>query len=364
MKLDLKNKPLLNSVLVLVFNFLVIKILGLTPFPEKVFPFINRFFSKLLFRFSSIFTFSIGDIFYLLLLLIALIFVIKIIINLLKRDFKKFRKQLSVLIYTVSVFYFIMYLFWGFNYYKKPIVSYYNSELDTIDELKDLAEYYYLEAVKYRAEIKENERGVFVSKISDTELREELINSKNKLEKYAELNFSGYSEPNLKKSLFSKITAHLGISGYYNPFTNESQYNSINPDTRKIVAMLHETAHQYGFASESEANFVGFLLGINSENPDLLYASNFRAMRSLLNRILWYDPEYVKDFIENKYTYGMKMDREYEIEIDENYSGHSEDIFAMMNDAFLKLNNQEGLQSYGRFVELLVGYNREYSVKK
>jgi hypothetical protein len=31
-----------------------------------------------------------------------------------------------------------------------------------------------------------------------------------------------------------------------------------------------------------------------------------------------------------------------------------------MNEAFLRLNNQEGLQSYGRFVELLVGYHRKY----
>jgi len=57
----------------------------------------------------------------------------------------------------------------------------------------------------------------------------------------------------------------------------------------------------------------------------------------------------------------MKRDRAYEIEIAMKYSGKTEEAFSFMNEAFLKLNNQEGLESYGRFVELLVGYNRMYS---
>ena len=83
-------------------------------------------------------------------------------------------------------------------------------------------------------------------------------------------------------------------------------------------------------------------------------------MRSILNRILWVEPLYVKDYFENKYSEGMKRDRLYELEINAHYGGSAEDAFSLMNEAFLKLNNQEGLESYGKFVELLVGFNRKY----
>lgn len=360
MKLNLFRNPLTRSVLIFLGVVLLIRLLGMTSFPDKIFPSVHGFFSKLLFGFSSAFAFSVGDIFYTLLILFGIFLLFRMIFLLFKRSYQKFRNSLSFAICGVAVLYFILYLFWGFNYFKTPIKDSYQTELDSVEELKFLAENYFSKASAYRLKVHENEKGVFISRLGNDELIVEIQQSVLKLDEYSELSFSGFRQPNLKKSLYSEISTYLGISGYYNPFTNESQYNSVNPDSRKIFAQLHETAHQYGFASESEANFVGFLIGLNSENPDLQYVVNFRAMRSLLNRILWYDPEFVKGFIENKYTAGMKRDREFELELDEKYDNVSDDAFALMNEAFLRLNNQEGLQSYGRFVELLVGYHRKY----
>ena len=134
-------------------------------------------------------------------------------------------------------------------------------------------------------------------------------------------------------------------------------------ETALLFTQLHETAHQFGFAPENEANFIGFLLGKESVHPDLIYISSFRAMRSILNRIFLYDPLFVKDFVENKYSEGMKRDREYEIEISKKYGGPADDVFSLMNEAFLKMNNQEGLESYGRFVDLLIGFHRKYPLE-
>lgn len=364
MNLKLKNKPLTRSILVFALIVVIVRLIGITSFPDKVFPGIQLFFSKILYSISSRFSFSIGDLFYTLLILLAVFFVFVMIFRLIKKDYLKFRKTLATVFYILSGFYLTLYLFWGFNYYRTPIKDSYNVELDTVDELKRLAEFYYSKAMIYRTLVNENERGVFEAKITASELEAEILKSKEKLAAYPEMRFSGYSKPNLKKSTYSKMSSYLGISGYYNPFTNESQYNSISPDSRRLFAKLHETGHQFGFATESEANFAGFLFGAKSENIDLLYAVNFRAMRSLLNRILWYDPEYVKDFIENRYSPGMKRDREFEIEIDAEYNNGSDDAFALMNEAFLRLNNQEGLESYGRFVELLVGFHRKYGVSE
>src|SRR5690606_21437063 len=165
------------------------------------------------------------------------------------------------------------------------------------------------------------------------------------------------TSPNLKASLVSTGFSYLGVSGYFVPFTSEAQYNTNQPDTKLLFTKMHETAHQWGFAAENEANFVGYLLGQESENIELNYVSNYKAMRSILNRILLVDPVYVQVML-FRYSDGMKRDRNYEKEILEKYSGKGDEAFSFMNEAFLRLNNQEGLESYGRFVELLVGFNR------
>lgn len=269
-------------------------------------------------------------------------------------------RNIRTLIYLLSAFYAYFHFIWGYNYYKTPIKDSYNIELDSLDELKQLADMYYERAVKYRELVQEDERGVFKMSLNSSEINQELKNSAFKVQtKYPEVIFTHSIQPNLKNSLYSEVFSHLGVSGYYNPFTSESQVNKRMPDSKLLFTTFHESAHQFGFAPESEANFVGFLMGIESDHFDFQYVSNFKAMRSILNRILWVDPMYVKGYIDFRYSPGMKRDREYEMEINEKYTGKTGDAFSMMNEAFLKMNNQEGLESYGRFVELLVGFNRK-----
>lgn len=354
------QRPFFKSLSIFLSTIVVIKLIGWTSFPDKIFSGMNLFFSMHLYNISKHFSFSLGDIFYTLLAVLGLLFILRIIYLLIGKRFTDFKRNLSGLFYFLTVFYLIFYIIWGFNYYKIPLKDKFDSELNSLDELKQLAEMYYSRAAKYRAKVNENEQGAFVASTKESAFNSEIIKAAEILSKYPEIKFSGYRVVNLKPSTYSKLATHLGISGYYNPFTNESQYNVIEPDTRKVFAKLHEIAHQLGFADESEASMVGFLIGINSNDNDLLYACNFKAMRSILNRILWHDPSYVKGFVENKYTDGMKMDRAFEIEFDKKFNGSSDDLFALMNEAFLKLNNQEGLKSYGRFVELLVGFNRKY----
>lgn len=310
---------------------------------------------------SSFFTFSLGDIFYLLLIAMAIFFLVFLLINLFKKNNKKVELYLKSLIYFIGSFYLYFHLIWGFNYYKTPIKDSYDVELNSLNELKILAEIYFLKSMAYRSQVEEDENGVFRMNISAEEINDLISQSADNISsQYPELRLNANVGVNIKSSLFSEVFSHLGVSGYYNPFTNEGQYNTSVPHTKLLFTQLHETAHQWGFATEDEANFVGFLLGLGSQHNDMLYVSNYRAMRSILNRIYWYDPLFVKNYVENRYSEGMKRDRDYEIEIVMKYSGKTEEAFSFMNEAFLKLNNQEGLESYGRFVELLVGYNRMY----
>lgn len=345
-------------------SLLLGKFLGFSGFPDFLYPKIYAQISKVLSSISQNFPFSIGDIFYLILGLLILCFLVQFIKSIHVKNWRMVQKRIIHLIILLTGFYWIFQLVWGFNYDKKPIVENYDVDNIEIDELKNLAEIYFMRSVFLREFVLEDENGVFQSNLTIKEMRTALDQSQELVRKhYPEIQMIPTSSPNLKASLFSTGFSYLGVAGYYIPFTAESQFISNMPDTKLLFTQMHETAHQWGFAAENEANFVGYLLGSESKNIALNYVSNYKAMRSILNRILLVDPVYVQVML-IRYSDGMKRDRNYEKLINEKYSGKGDEAFSMMNEAFLKLNNQEGLASYGRFVELLVGFNRKYGQLK
>lgn len=348
-----------SYILLWILLFIIIRIIGhLTPFPDTIFPKISYFFSKLLSKFSSIFPFSVGDILYTILGLTLVIYFVKIIIVIKDKKWMYLKKSLSYLFMGLSIFMFVFYFVWGFNYFKKPIKERYDVENITLDELKALANYYLEQSRNTREITQENQNGVFIFELSEEELTHEILLSAKQIQKIQEVSMIKVTVPNLKKSLYSTGFSYLGILGYYNPFTSESQFNSNMPDTKVLFTQFHEVAHQWGYAPESEANFVGFLIGIKSLNPEFNYVANYKALRSILNKIVWEDPAFVECMLE-QYSPKMKRDREFEIEIQKKYLNRADDAFSVLNEAYLQLNNQDGLESYGQFVELLVGYHRK-----
>lgn len=352
------NQPL-RHFLLFTFTFIFIRILAVyTDFADLVFPELNYFVSKIVNTISSIFPFSLGDVFYIILGILLVVFLVKFIIGIFKKNWIQIKKLTSVLFFGMTIFMLVFHFFWGFNYYKKPINEYYNVEKIETEELKTLAEYYLQKSVESRELVNENEEGIFDVTLNSKDLNNQILKTSHQLKEYDELRIDKVTYPNLKKSLYSEGFSYMGILGYYNPFTNEAQYNSKMPDTKLLFTKFHEVAHQWGFAAESEANFVGFLIGIESENKEFNYVSNYKALRSLLNKIVYVDPVYV-GMMANAYSPKMKKDRAYEILIQKKYLHTADDAFSALNDAYLQLNNQDGLESYGRFVELLVGYHRK-----
>jgi len=162
---------------------------------------------------------------------------------------------------------------------------------------------------------------------------------------------------NFKPSLYSGFMNYTGVLGYYNPFSTEAQYNSHLPHTYLPFTLSHESAHQLGFAREQEANFVGYLVGISSENPELRYSTEYFALKSLLRTLITEDEDFVKTMIE-QYSEGMKRDYQAEKDFVDEYQGPMNTFFAFTNDLFLKTNQQEGAVTYSYFVDLLVRYER------
>lgn len=358
-----KIKKPYGSVIVFVLVIILIRITGwFTDFPDRFFPALNKFFAKTLYSFSSRVDFSAGDIFYTLIAVTGIAFIVRFVNSIILKNKLRILNMVSVLFYFLTFIYGAFHFLWGFNYYKTPLKESYNTENIKLEELKNLAGSYLEKSIEYRNKVGEDEDGVFISGLIQEQIDSLIAESAGKLrENYRELKFTSNLKPNMKKSLYSTMFSYLGVLGYYNPFTNEGQYNARMPPTKMLFTQMHETAHQWGFAPENEANFIGFLIGSQSNCIDFLYVSHYMALRQILNRIVWEDPVFVEQFLE-KYSAGMKRDRAYEIQVQVKYHHTADDAFSMLNEAYLRLNNQDGLESYGKFVELLVGYNRKYSI--
>ncbi len=79
--------------------------------------------------------------------------------------------------------------------------------------------------------------------------------------------------PRVKATLFNPLADYVGFTGYFNPFTAEGQVRTDMPGLELPFVACHETAHMLGFASESEANLIGYLVATKSDNPYVRYSA-------------------------------------------------------------------------------------------
>ncbi|ADQ82618.1 DUF3810 domain-containing protein [Riemerella anatipestifer] len=296
---------------------------------------------------SSLFPFSIGDILYIVLFVILIYNLVSI--------FKKKKQSLLKLLVGVNICYFIYQSFWGMTYFQPPIINLLPKEEPSINEAKTLAIKYLNLCKESRAQVSEDSNGVF--KIKNLSIvTSEILNQQKQLP--LGLNSKITTDiSNFKPSIFSFIMNDTGILGYYNPFSAEAQYNPNLPDTYLPFTLAHESAHQLGYAREQEANFIGYLIGIDSDNIDLKYSTQYFTLKSLLNSLVDTEPQFVEKIL-SEYSDGMKRDRAYEKDFINKHTGLISDFFGLTNHLFLKSNQQEGRITYSYFIELLIKYER------
>lgn len=294
--------------------------------------------------------FSFGDLIY----IILGIFLLSCIILCFKK--KSRNSALLKLLITINIFYFIYQVFWGMLYFQTPIIIKLSSQKDPeTRKAKELAVRYLERCKMTRASVHEDKNGIFVI-TNLTSIQKEILQQQAKLPKY----ISGKKAPQInsfKPSLFKSVMNFTGILGYYNPFTAEAQYNAELPHTFIPFTSAHESSHQLGFAREQEANFIGYLIGINSENPDLRYSTEYFTLKSLLRFIIEEDPEFVTSVL-SQYSPAMKRDRMYERSFILKHQGWLDDFFGFTNNLFLKSNQQEGAVTYSYFIDLLLNYEK------
>lgn len=108
-------------------------------------------------------------------------------------------------------------------------------------------------------------------------------------------NLKGYY-PDPKPLFLSGFYSQQYIMGYYFPFSMEANFNRQMYITNMPVTMCHELSHLKGFILEDEANFIGYLACVDSQNPLFRYSA-------YLSVIGYLDRDFIKAVGEDKDVY-------------------------------------------------------------
>jgi hypothetical protein len=351
-----KNKAL-NSKYILPF-FLIIQIIFLKIiafFPE----FVERFYSKglyVLISKISRFTlgkipFSIGDVIYGILILYLLISIWYS-----RKTWKlEWKNNVLKVLRVLSVVYFLFHFLWAMNYYRQPLFEKMKIERDYTDaDLLDFTKKLIAKTNEIQSKITQNDSLKVVFPYSNEQVFEINLNGYKTLSN--QYSFLEYTNPSIKKSLFSLPLTYMGFGGYLNPFTNEAQVNYLMPMYNSPTTTCHEMAHQMGFASESECNFIGFLASVKNENLYFQYSGYSTALRYCLNN--WYArDEKIFDQLLKTVNPGVLKNYQESEDFWKEYDTIIDDGFHTFYDNFLKINQQkDGMGSYSKFVNLMVNY--------
>ncbi len=295
---------------------------------------------------------SIGDILY----LAFGIFILKSIFILLKTKKIHLKNTFFKFGAFVSIIFFFFHFNWALNYFREPLFKTLKLEKTnyTSAELINLTKVLISRANNAQVLITKNDTVIVHNPLSKQKIEEKSPLTYSKLqEKYPQFKFEN---PSIKHSLFSLPLTYMGFAGYINPFTNEAQINSLIPKNNYPATVCHEVAHQIGFASESEANFIGYLAATHSNDSFYNYSGYLMALRYCLFEIYKTNPkqyEILKKEINRGILKDIKRNRDFWI----SYQNWSEKYFKGFYDSFLKANKQkDGMKEYNKMVSLLISY--------
>lgn len=321
---------------------------GIYPQISTVFRYITGFFS-----------FSVGDVLYLL----AIIFVIWRIVFFfirIKKSIPGGRKTYLKFILVRNLnwllaIYIIFNLLWGLNYNRRGVGNELGLELKTYTKA-DLVEI--------------NE--VLLNKVNDSRKRLEatgVLRSRDSIFQITKVAYANAAQvfPFLnvkhiviKNSLFNWLGNSGGFTGYYNPFSGEAQVDTDYPAFTLPYVTCHEVAHQAGYAKEMEANFVGYLTAVQAHHPAFDYSVYFDLFL-YANRNLYYTDSVSALGFRQKLDTLVKQDAGELRKFMLSHRNVAEPVVRWFYSIYLRGNEQpEGLLSYDRVTGFIIAYYRKF----
>jgi hypothetical protein len=141
---------------------------------------------------------------------------------------------------------------------------------------------------------------------------------------------------------------HLGIQGYYNPFTGEAQVNSFLPAFMQPFVISHEMAHQSGIAAEDDANLLAYALGATSGDSSFNYSAYLNVWLYTHARVRAVDT-HMANIFRKQLNPITKSHLDTLRAIRRKFDSDVNDYSSYLYDEYLKLHNQkEGIETYDK----------------
>ena len=277
------------------------------------------------FLFSKI-EIPIGEIIYIVIIILYIYLFVKVI------SFKL--SDFLNLVAFSSILYFLFYFLWGLNYFKPSLVDKLN--------IKSEYEFNVLDETINRVIFEINKES---SSISEDINKSDIFNLLNT------------NASNIKKSIIPDIFLYQKVSGHYIPFTSEAIFVDKIPLVDMPIVILHEQAHQSGYANEGEASFIAFSKAINNKEPYIRYSGYFYALINLLNEISKKNSDKLDDYItklDEKVISDIKKVQNFWSKYSNSFLDKAQNY---IYDLYLKSNNQEaGIMTYGEVSIYIIHY--------
>lgn len=220
-----------------------------------------------------------------------------------------------------------------------------------IDDLEDL-----LWLISYR------EDGASLMPYTLSEMNQKLMEAYEETAK--KYDFISSHKSKVKPVLLSVPMSYAHFTGFYTFFTGEANINVHFPDYTIPFTAAHELAHGRGIARENEANFMAFLVCMESKDNYIRYCGLLNMYEYIMSALYSADTEDGKPLyrevaaLPDKRIQGEL--RAY-AEFFEKYRDSAvSEISGTINDSFLKANGTvEGEKSYGLVVNLAVSYYKK-----
>lgn len=312
----------------------------------------HRFFSRL----TAAVPFSVAELLLTLAVLAALAYLVIFVVRLIRRGgrVRTVYRFFATAVAAFAVIYGGFCLLWGVYYYGTDFeaASGVAGEPASPAQLETVTRWFTDLANEYGAQVQRNGSGEFA------ENPDAVFDRSASLYDAVESVFpclAGDDVP-AKPFFFSRAMSYINFTGFFFPFTAEANINTDSPAAFVPSTIAHEIAHQRGVAPEDEANFCAVAACLENGDPVYCYSAALMAYVYLGNAL--YSADY-DAWAENyeRLSPGVRAD----LHANNAYWAQFETPVNTVSDAvytgFLKSYGQsDGLQTYGKCVDLLIAY--------
>ena len=247
---------------------------------------------------------------------------------------------------------------WGVSYYVDGFQekSGVYAQPVSLEDLTAVTEYFARGLRETADSVPRDENGLFA--IPREEILQNSVHAYDAVER--DFPFLAFDDTPPKAVHFSRIMSLLDFTGVYCPFTGESNLNVDSPACLLAATAAHELAHQRSVSSEQECNFLAILASTTCGNDVYAYSGWLLGYIYLGNALYRADPE-AYAAISGSLPETVRTD----LRDNSAYWAQFQDtavqkVSNTVYDNFLKSYGEEqGLQSYGTVVDMLVVYYRD-----